>query len=193
MSEKKLKEYIQISELTKFIQEYVEYSEKYKITLDLYTFQELSLLFAEIDIFDELIGEFDYLKINSKLTKDKCIKMCEIFKEVNTKKLPKKDILELSEFIITLYRRSLDLFRVMALNLRYTKKDQGDYVLEPEPKQEVKGYHFFSPTIALYDLRIEINIVIKTLLNNGETEQSLSKINMIFARYCFLQMRSLGI
>jgi len=177
--------YIEIKDMAKLFKDYVEYSETHNIIFDIYSFQELSLLFADIDIFDELIGDFNTSKIDKQLTKKNRTKICKVFN--------KKDTKELTSFILIMYRNSLDLIRVMAINLRYTKKVGNDFVLEEEPTQEPKGYHFFTPIIALYDLRIEINIIIKTLLENGETEKSLSNINMVFARYMFLQLRGLGI
>ena len=180
-----MRDYIEIKDLTKLIEDYIKYSEEFDIIFDLYSFQELSLLFAEIDIFDEVIGSFDTVKIDNKLVKKNRTKICKVFNQKETK--------ELASFILIMYRNSLDLIRVMSINLRYTKKVGNDFVLEEEPEQEAKGYHFFSPKIALYDNRIEINMIIKTLLENGETEQSLKNINMVFARYCFLQLRSLGI
>jgi len=175
--------YIEIPELTDHLTNYDKFSESFDIIFDFYSFQKLSTEFNEQDIFNAILNS-PALDIDIKIKNIE--KICRIFNK------PQDE--ELAIFIIQMYRSSLNMISIMSTNLIYSQKLNGKWLIIPkEAEENGKEYHFYSPKIEFYDLRLSMNLRIKTLLENGETIESLSNLNIVFAVYMLLQLRSMGV
>ena len=171
--------------LSEDLRKYDKYSESYNIIFDIFSFQKLSIVFSDIDIFDSLISNNSY---NEKIIIKNGFKICNVFNKKFNKKL--------TEFIINMWVNSLNLISMIQGNIRYVKYINESPSLVPdgelkEMEQDIK-LHFYSSTIQLFDLRVRINMIIKTLLKNGESIDTLKQINIVFATYMFARLKELG-